>query len=238
MAVNVVFECLKVDKRTGASAKLNSVKFSSKMDPGYCLGMSVDWARTTLTVGAVKSLDALHPMEWPIIQSAYEVASRLSRGGPDAIGAIEGNGLEVTNFDAPDAKGNEIPFNQDFHTLSVQLAGLVGTYIVYLGGGPGGGGHFMGFRRLGAGGFILGEWFDPNDCLMQVTSGADWQPYIEGMLNHAYSGRPTSHCDLRQYCCVAKVERPLISSMTPPEVQGIGKARFAALKDAFARGVK
>ena len=93
----------------------------------------------------------------------------------------------------------------------------------------------MGFRRKGDGAFILGEWFDPNDCLMRINAEAEWRQYIAGMLNYSYSDSTTSHVDLRQYCCIAQVESELHSSLTPKQAQGIGKIKFAALKDAFAR---
>jgi hypothetical protein len=232
MSTTVVFEC-KVRDRSGQVVLLNSKTFSSKFSPGYCLGMSIDWAKTTLTIGEVKALALMHPVEWPVIQSAYEVAAKLHGNNPDAISAIEGHGLTVTNFDGPDSKGNEIPFNHDFQVLAQQLATRVGTYITYLGGGPGKGGHFMGFRRKGAGTFIMGEWFDPNDCLMRVDTEREWAGYIEGTLDYSYSGGPTSHGDLREYCCIAQVEKQIPSSMATTTAQGMGKARFAAARNAF-----
>jgi hypothetical protein len=223
----VIFEC-KAKESSGTMVPLNAKKFSSKFKAGYCLGMSIDWAKTTLTLGEVKCLAMMHPGEWPIIQTAYEVAARFeSHGGPDAISAIEGNGLTVTNYDG-DAKGNEIPFNRDFHVLGPHLASRVGTYIIYLGGGPGGGGHFMGFRRKGAGTFIIAEWFDPNDCLMRIDSETDWADYIEGMLNYSYD-------NLREYCCIAQVEKKVESSMATSTIVGMGKGKFAATRNAFTK---
>ena len=94
----------------------------------------------------------------------------------------------------------------------------------------------MGFRRLGDGNFILGEWFDPNDCLMEVTAQADWRPYIEGMLAHSYAGKGVCP-DLRKYCCIAKVEKQAHPSVAVKPQERIGSTQFSAIKNAFERGV-
>jgi hypothetical protein len=233
MSVTPVFSC-KAPDSTGEMVKLNSKIYSSKFSAGYCLGMSIDWAKTTLTMGEVKTLGMLHRWEWPIIQSAYLQAGNTSPTGGDAIGAIEGNGLTVTNADAPGYKGNEIPFNKDFNVLAQQLATRVGTYIMFLAGLPKKGSHFFGFRRLGAVNFSVAEWFDPNDCLMRVTTQAEWAPYIAGMLQYGYSGNETSHGKLDEFCIIAQVEKTIVSSQ-PTQAQGMGTANFAATKRAFTK---
>jgi hypothetical protein len=195
-AMKVIFEC-----KSGTGTPLNAKKFSTKLKPGYCFGMTIDWARTSLKLNGVKALNMLDPGKWPIIQSAYEM-NQHKLGAPDEVGMIAANGLDVNNGDG---KGEEVIFNRDFKVLAQQLAGKVGTFIFILFGEPGAGAHFMGFRRKGVGEFLLAEFFDPNDGLISFASELEFREYLGGYLDHAYAGRQPPVPALDQYCGLSQV---------------------------------
>jgi hypothetical protein len=189
--MKVIFEC-----KSATGKLLNATKFSSKLKAGYCFGMSIDWAKTSLRLNGVKALSMLDPGKWPIIQSSYEM-NQHAIGAPDEVGMIKANGLEVTNGGG---NGEAVPFNTDFAVLAQQLAGKLGTHIFILFGAPGAGAHFMGFRRAGVGVFLLAEFFDPNDALVSFDSELEFQNYLAGYLQFTYAGQHAGDPTLNQYC--------------------------------------
>jgi len=188
--VKVIFECLDKGKNS-----LNARAFSTKLTPGYCFGMTIDWARTSLELDGVRVLSLLHPFKWGIIQSSYEMNQHkhgnvvnqfAAEAVPDEVGMIKANGLDVLNGGG---NGEPVIFNGDFNVLAHELAQKVGTFIFILFGLPGVGAHFLGIRRKGIGQFLLAEYFDPNDALFSFANEREFETFLAGHLNHNYNGR-------------------------------------------------
>jgi hypothetical protein len=198
MPNKVVFKC--IDEKSGD--KLNAMSFSTKFKPGYCFGMSIDWARTSLKRDGVKGLDMLDPGKWALIQSAYEI-NLFRQRGPDEVGAITANGLKVVNGGG---NGEPVVFNKDFKLLARQLVVKVGTFIFILFGLPGTGAHFMGFRRKGVSRLLLAEFFDPNDALVSFDSEQEFEDYLGWYLDYMYNGKDPGDPTLNEFCGLSQVE--------------------------------
>lgn len=192
--MRVIFECLNKGKKP-----LNAQKFSGKLKPGYCFGMTLDWAKTSLRLNGVKALAQLDAFKWPIIQSSYEINQHSGAGDrvPDEAGMIKANGLRILNGSG---NGAEVPFNQNFRTLATQLAAMAGTSIFILFGAPGAGAHFMGLRNDGA-----YEFFDPNDALVSFGNQLEMENYLAGYLDFTYNGKHPNDPTLNDFCGLSQV---------------------------------
>lgn len=195
--MEVIFEC--VDK--ASKQKLNSKTFSTKLKPGYCFGMTIDWASTSLKLNGVNSLSMMSAGKWPIIQSSYEI-NKHKYNAPDEVGMISANGLVVKNGNGD---GEAVPFNKDFKVLAAQLSRKVGTHIFILFGIPGAGAHFMGFRRVGSDNFLLAEFFDPNDALLRFSTEKEFEDYLAGYLDFTYNGKHAQDPEFNEYCGLSRV---------------------------------
>lgn len=155
----------------------NSTKFSTKLTPGQCMGMSCDWAKVSLSLKNVYK-DALTPGKWDIGQSAYEIGMsqtdrkiieafqmRITNGGGNGIRHNVGTALDVVN----------------------NLVALPQGIYVWIVRGPGGG-HALGYKRTAT----TYDLFDPNFGLQRTDILLDFRQTLTDLINDHYS-------DLLQY---------------------------------------
>ena len=130
------------------------VKFNLKKAPGMCLGISCDWAMTSLKLNGVTRRDQMNPARWAIIQSAYLINVRniITVPAHQFRAVVKNSGLTVTNGEG---KGELFQSNSAGSVVR-QLRRVNGTCVWAL-FGPGGS-HAMGWRREPD----VVEFVDPN----------------------------------------------------------------------------
>ena len=145
----------------------NSKKFSKKLEPGQCMGMSCDWAVVTLKLPTVH-LGALNSGKWDIGQSAYEMGQSQTDQK-----IIEAFGLDV-----------ESEVHQGVANGAAVAAQLLSLgQGVYVWGVVDNGGHAMGYQRT-ADGY---EFFDPNYGLQRATGSDALRDEVVDRMDNYYS---------------------------------------------------
>jgi hypothetical protein len=153
----------------------NGRRFNITLDAGYCFAMCVDMAKVLLTFQRqgksmrLPAQDNLSPGKWFIMQSAYEINSRLN----DKT-LIEGQGLEVASSIPA------TPFT-DFEEVASAITAIAGTTVF---GIMGDGGHELMWHRDDANSIWL--YLDPNYGLYKFDGFGEAAAYIASALNSNY----------------------------------------------------
>ncbi len=149
----------------------NSNKFSTKLTPGQCMGMSCDWAKVSLSLKNVYR-DALIPGKWDIGQSAYEFG--ISRTDLKIIDAF---GMNVINSGGQGVRQN-IATSEDVANNLVALP--KGSYVWGVEGV--GGAHALGYRRTATN----YDLFDPNFGMQTTTMLIDFRQTLMNLITNNY----------------------------------------------------
>ncbi len=147
----------------------NGLLFSKALAAGQCMGMSCDWAKTSLTFRNVYK-DALTPDKWDIGPSPYRFGT-----SQDDVKIIEAFGMEVIN-----GTGVRRQVNQSSQ-VAEHLLQLEGTCVWGLEGPEGG--HAMGFRQTD--GVI--DLFDPRMGLERSMNKEDLRDTLVRRIDDHYS---------------------------------------------------
>lgn len=166
------------EKLFSSAQRLRSAQ-NPQQGAGMCVGISCDWAKTSLTFRGVTLRNQLNPGRWPILQSAYGIGLRAGGQLARLQRAVEGSGLKIVNGGGQ----GEALATASSEGIVGYLEGVDGHCVFALSNG---GGHAMGYRYEGG----VAEFLDPNtghwrgddrDELLQLLVGP--------MIDTLYFGR-------------------------------------------------
>ncbi len=182
MAYDILYEFSGKYESSEEPIRDQDFKFNLKKEPGMCLGISCDWAMTSLKLNGVKSRDQLNPARWAIIQSAYLINVRniLRLVPAKQFGAVVRNsGLTITNNGG---RGQLYRVNSA-DSVVMHLERVNGTCVWALLGGAAGS-HAMGWRR----GPNLVEFVDPNTGHYKGDEVDELLDLVRDEINDRYLG--------------------------------------------------
>jgi hypothetical protein len=201
-------------RNTANGINLNSTKFSGILGAGFCLAMTISWAKAALgTPGAASSYKPLMRdfAFWGVTQSNYEINKSAE---PDAalraVKTIEAKGLKLIG-----ARPGQIELKGAFWKFVDEvLVDADGTFLLYICGEPpktpdeeSEGAHFLGWRRR-VGSLSGAEFFDPNYGCLAAEPNESADSVKRTVYNHLdffFAGK-NGNKNLTDLCCYFPVE--------------------------------
>jgi hypothetical protein len=189
---------------------LNSTRFSNVLKPGYCLAMTISWAKAALVTPGVASLYKPLMQDfafWNIIQTNYEINKSSEKDAAlRAVKTLEANGLKLLG----DRPGQIELQGAFFNFVDQVLVDAEGTFLLLISGAPGKGAHFLGWRRVGTPPNLVLEFFDPNyGCLAAQPNetAASVKRAVHNHLDHFFAGRHADDPKFTDLCNYFLVDR-------------------------------
>ena len=145
---------------------------------GVCMSMVVDWIqKCQQTPGGVTDKSQLKSgLSLALAQTAYMRDAFGAESGPDAF--IESHGMNVDG--STTLKKKFFAFKKGrYQQVAAACAGMHGYAQISI---YGDGGHALGFRREKG----VVQFFDPNEGILQFTSGTDFAKWFPSYITHEY----------------------------------------------------